>query len=54
MITTAPMLSPVLSGHALVEHVPGIQAEPGTDEHGQGNAVHGEADEELGESASHH
>ena len=54
MITTAPMLRPVLSSNALMEHVPGIQAESGTDEHGQGDAVHGEAGEELEQSASHH
>jgi hypothetical protein len=40
--------------NALVEHVPWVKAEPGADEQGQGNAVHGKAGEELEESASHH
>jgi hypothetical protein len=37
-----------------MEDIPWVQAKAGADEHGQGYAVHGEADKELEESAGQH
>ncbi|MCY1241071.1 hypothetical protein D9M72_539540 [compost metagenome] len=43
-----------LPGQALMENIPGVKAKAGTDEHGQRNAVHGQAGKQLKESSGHH
>ena len=45
---------PGLDRKALVKDVPGVQAQPGADKNGERKAVHGQADEELEESAGQH
>lgn len=41
-------------GHALMEHIPGVQSEAGCDHHGHREAVQPQTDEQRGESPYQH